>query len=166
MTVWDCTTDPYIKSGQHDWFFFTLDLDHSAGLSAKVTLPSIGEDGRDSGMPWDPNKSNNEVVVPLGTTMNTTRPTVPGGSASPGTPTPSSSAPASGSPVATPSTSPSTGATAAPSTSVSTSAVGGSLASTGADGMGTTATAGGAAILLGGGVLALANRRRKRGAHE
>ncbi|GGQ63396.1 hypothetical protein [Kitasatospora griseola] len=164
VTVWDCTTNPYIRSGQHYWSFFTLDLDHNAGLSAKVTLPSIGEDGQDSGMPWDPNKSNNEVVIPLGTTMNTTRPTVPGGSASPGTPTPSSSA--SGSPAATPSTSPSTGATASPSTSASTSAVGGSLASTGADGLDTTATAGGAAILLGGGVLALANRRRKRGAHE
>ncbi|MFD8600328.1 LPXTG cell wall anchor domain-containing protein [Kitasatospora sp. NPDC059646] len=164
VNVWDCTTTSYIKNGYRDWFYFDLDLDHSAGLSATVTMPSIGEDGQDGGMPWDPNKNNNTVVIPLGTASNTTRPTVPGGSPTPSTPAPGSSAP--GSPTASPSTSPSggasTGATPGPS---STGAVGGSLASTGADGIGTTVAAGSAAIVLGGG-LVLANRRRKRGAHE
>ncbi|MFJ5922255.1 hypothetical protein ACIQF6_06530 [Kitasatospora sp. NPDC092948] len=66
VTVWDCVTFPYIKSGDQYRFNLTLDLDQSAGLSAQITLPSIGEDGQDSGMPWDPNPANNTITVPLG----------------------------------------------------------------------------------------------------
>ncbi|GAA2745121.1 hypothetical protein [Kitasatospora cinereorecta] len=158
---YDCETSAFIKAGYKGSFDFTVEVDPAAGATAVVTLPSIGEDGRESGKPWDPNKGNDSVTVALGGKADggvPTGPTTPAGD-KPGTPSTTPAGTPVGGGTATASTHPGT-ASATPSTKS------GGLASTGVSGIGPMVGGGIAAIALGGGLIALVARRRKAGAHQ
>ncbi|MFC8721392.1 hypothetical protein [Kitasatospora sp. NPDC057198] len=167
-----CDTSAYIKNGYRASFDFTVEADPAAKLSAVVTLPSIGEDGQESGKPWDPNKANDAVTVALGGEASTGTPS-PQPSQSTGTGTggtdPSASpspAPDASSAAPSPSPSPSASATGGTSGGSTGGTTGGSLASTGGgQGSGTLLGLGIGAVALGGGVVAV-TRRRKAGAQQ
>ncbi|MGW4803368.1 hypothetical protein [Kitasatospora sp. NPDC004272] len=172
-----CDTSAYIKNGYRASFDFTVEADPAAKLSAVVSLPSIGEDGQESGKPWDPNKANDVVTVALGGEASTGTPSPqPSGSTGtgPGSTPSDSASPAPGTSSAAPSasTSPSAGATTGTGTGIGTGTTGGStggtgnLASTGGgQGSGTLLGLGVGAIALGTGVVAV-TRRRKAGAQQ
>ncbi|MEV4556742.1 hypothetical protein AB0K51_07060 [Kitasatospora sp. NPDC049285] len=151
---YDCATGSVIPSGYFVLFDFTVEADPAAGGSAVVTLPSIGQDGRDGGKPWDPDKANDTATVALDGRTSGATPT--GAASPPGTA-------AAHSPTAT---APSSAAPTTRATTPSGTVPGSDLASTGATGIAPMLAGGLGAVAVGSGVILFLTQRRRRGAHR